>query len=55
MRLYLPPGLSSLLSTAVAIVALAAVCFLGFKAWDIYSNDPSLKQLPGLVEESKSK
>lgn len=54
MRIYLPPALSSLLSMVSMVIALAIAVFLGFKAWEIYSQDPSLQQLPDLLEKSQS-
>lgn len=52
MRIYLHPALNRLISTTLAIAAIGFAGFLGFKAWEIWSTDPSLNQLPGIMDEA---
>lgn len=54
MRVYLPPAINKFISTLVLIVSLAVAGYLGFKAWQIVSSDPSLQQIPGILEKQNT-
>ena len=53
MRVYLPPVVEKLVSLATVVVAIAAVAFLSVKAWEVLRSDPSLNQIPKVLEQSK--
>jgi hypothetical protein len=52
MRVYLSPSVTKLLSTALAIAAIAVMLFLGGKAFKAMQNDPSLKGIQEILQQN---
>ncbi|MBD0336897.1 MAG: hypothetical protein ICV62_15515 [Cyanobacteria bacterium Co-bin13] len=53
MRIYLPPILNKLFSTAVLLLSVSLVAFLAAKAVETWSSDPALNKIPALMQKAK--
>lgn len=55
MRIYLPPALSNLLTSILLVASLGAAAYIGFRAFQTFSSDSALDQIPSVIQKSNPK
>lgn len=50
MRIYFHPAFNQLISTVILLASITLAGFLGFKALTTFQSDPSLQQIPEIMQ-----
>jgi hypothetical protein len=55
MRIYIPPVLSNLLTSVLLVASLGAAAYIGFRAFQTFSSDSALDQIPSVLQKAHPK